>query len=103
MQESLLQAIRSGVSEDQLFNVCGAVGGLLLAGAQIPQIYHVTKRQRARDVSFAYQVRPSAGAVAAAGFRNLCGSSPTPPGPSVRALLGAFFLTFSQHVDGSLF
>eukprot|EP00752_Nemacystus_decipiens_P005541 g5013.t1 len=50
----VLEAVRD-VSQDQLFNVCGTVGGLLLAGAQIPQIYHVTTRQRARDVSFAYQ------------------------------------------------
>lgn len=65
MQETLLEAIR-GVSQDQLFNVCGTVGGLLLAGAQIPQIYHVTARQRARDVSFAYQVRQAAASTVAA-------------------------------------
>jgi len=56
MRETLLEVVRD-VSQDQIFNVCGTVGGLLLAGAQIPQIYHVTARQRARDVSYAYQVR----------------------------------------------
>lgn len=68
MQGTLQKAVH-GVPQDQLFNVCGAVGGLLLAGAQIPQIYHVTARQRARDVSYAYQVRKSSSAAAAvAGF-----------------------------------
>eukprot|EP00903_Cladosiphon_okamuranus_P007940 g7665.t1 len=54
MRETLWEAVQ-GLSRDQVFNVCGAVGGLLLAGAQIPQIYHVTSRQRALDVSYAYQ------------------------------------------------
>lgn len=76
MQEAFLEAVRA-VSQDQLFNACGTVGGLLLAGAQIPQIYYVTTRQRARDVSYAYQVRKAA-AAAAAGFGFFVRPSRTP-------------------------
>lgn len=56
MQEILLEAIRD-ISEDQIFDACGTIGGAILAGALLPQIYRVAKRRRAGDVSYAYQVR----------------------------------------------
>ncbi|CAM9491210.1 unnamed protein product [Ectocarpus sp. 13 AM-2016] len=55
MREALLAAL-GGISEDQFFRACGTAGGLLLAaGAQLPQIYHVTKRGKSRDISYMYQ------------------------------------------------
>ncbi|CAM9567864.1 unnamed protein product [Ectocarpus fasciculatus] len=54
MHEALLAAL-GGISEGQFFRACGTAGGLILAGAQLPQIYHVTKRGKSRDISYMYQ------------------------------------------------
>lgn len=56
MREAFLEAFR-GISRDQVVNVCGAVGGLVLLGAQLPQAYRVTTRGSASDVSYVFQVR----------------------------------------------
>lgn len=43
--------------EDALYAALGFGGGLLLAGAQVPQIYRVHVRKSCGDISYAYQVR----------------------------------------------
>ncbi|CAM9725775.1 unnamed protein product [Pylaiella littoralis] len=55
MREAFLEALR-GISRDQVVNVCGAVGGLVLLGAQLPQAYRVTTRGSASDVSYVFQL-----------------------------------------------
>ncbi len=90
MKDILLGAIR-GVSEDQIFDACGTAGGLMLAAALLPQIYHVAKRRRARDVSYAYQVRRKSS-------RRICCPTPLPSGfPSRGRVLVHAALAFGCH------
>ena len=43
--------------EDKVYAAFGFGGGLLLAFAQVPQIYRVQTRKSSSDISYAYQVR----------------------------------------------
>lgn len=45
-------------SPDEVYAAIGFLGGLVLAFAQIPQIYRVQSRKSSSDISYAYQVRP---------------------------------------------
>ncbi|CAN0172635.1 unnamed protein product [Ectocarpus sp. 12 AP-2014] len=43
------------MTSDTVYNVVGVLGGSFLASALVPQVYRVTVRQKAADISHVYQ------------------------------------------------
>ncbi|CAM9465875.1 unnamed protein product, partial [Ectocarpus fasciculatus] len=44
------------MTSDTVFNAMGLIGCTLMAAAALPQVYRVTVRKKAADISYVYQV-----------------------------------------------